>query len=82
MCAPGDSGQTFSFVDERGKREKGEREKDAGRRDGNGESACIYVIMDPTEKSEMSRRDASTKDGHVIIYGYTCMRKKRERERK
>lgn len=38
--------------------------------------------MDPTEKSEMSRRDASTKDGYVSIYGYTCMRKKRERERK
>lgn len=43
-------------------------------------SACIYVIMDPTEKSEMSRREASTKDEYVSIYGYTCMRKKKEKE--
>lgn len=28
----------------------------------------IYVIMDPTEKSETSRRDASTKDGRVRKY--------------
>lgn len=52
----------------KGGKERKEKERKVQEEEMATGSACIYVIMDPTEKSEMSRRDASTKNGRVRKY--------------
>lgn len=52
------SGRTFSFVDERKKKEEKEARRDATREANGGGRNGAHIIMDPAiEKSETSRRE-------------------------